>query len=207
MDTTTGVVEEVLGSKVKLRLLRKLFEDPRPKSGREMARELGCSHTYAINNLRELEDLGVLVRRRVGPSNAYEFNEKSYVVKSMITPIFRAEQNTIHEITRRLVDKLGDNLVKVVLFGSTARGTADPRSDVDFLLVVNDDLPREEIELLASDAAAEASVEFGRPIETFVFGEEEFAKKLQAGKGMWENIRVEGVEIKSGARSVKPAGR
>lgn len=203
----TGVIDDVLGSKVKLRILRKLHDDPTPKSGRALARELGYSHTYAINNLRALEDLGVLVRRRVGPSNTYEFNEKSYVVKNMISPLFRAEHSLINELVKRLTEKLGDNIVKVVLFGSTARGTASPRSDVDLILVVRNELPREELELSVADAAAEASVEFGRPVEAFVFTEKEFDIKIHEGKGMWENVRAEGVEIKMGGNIGRPAWR
>ena len=192
-------IDDVLGSKVKLRILRKLYDDSTPKSGRTLARELGCSHTHAINNLRALEDLGVLVRRRVGASNTYRFNEKSYVVDNMIAPLFRAEHNFMNDLVNRVTENLGDNVVKVVLFGSRARGTASPRSDVDIILVVRNVHPREEIELLVADAAAESSVEFGLPIEAFVFSEQEFEAKMQEGKGMWENVKAEGVEIKVGA--------
>ena len=196
----TRVIDDVLGSKVKLRILRKLCDDPTPKSGRELARELGYSHTYAINNLRALEDLGVLVRRRVGPSNTYEFNEKSYVVKNIISPLFVAEHNFISALASRFTEKLGNDLVKIVIFGSTARGTAIPRSDVDLILVVRSELPREELELSVADTAAEASVEFGRPVEAFVFSEKEFDTKMHEGKGMWENVRAEGIEVKVGGK-------
>jgi len=34
---------------------------------------------------------------------------------------------------------------RIVLFGSSARGTAGPESDLDVLVIVNDDVPRRKI--------------------------------------------------------------
>jgi uncharacterized protein len=42
-------------------------------------------------------------------------------------------EQTLNEITRRLVDKFHPEAV--ILFGSQARGTADDRSDVDLLVL------------------------------------------------------------------------
>ena len=42
-------------------------------------------------------------------------------------------EQTLNEITRRLVDKFHPQAV--ILFGSQARGTADARSDVDLLVL------------------------------------------------------------------------
>lgn len=36
-------------------------------------------------------------------------------------------------------EKLGDNLAHLILYGSQARGTATPESDIDLLLVVRDE--------------------------------------------------------------------
>jgi len=42
-------------------------------------------------------------------------------------------EQILQEATRRLVQKFAP--LKVILFGSQARGTADPKSDVDLLVV------------------------------------------------------------------------
>jgi predicted nucleotidyltransferase len=47
----------------------------------------------------------------------------------------------IEEITRRLVEYYHPD--RIYLFGSEARGEAGPDSDLDFLVVVPDDTPRE----------------------------------------------------------------
>jgi len=52
-----------------------------------------------------------------------------------------ASEQTIQEITRRLVDFYRP--VRVYLFGSVARGDDGPDSDLDFCVVVPDNAPRE----------------------------------------------------------------
>ncbi len=55
----------------------------------------------------------------------------------------RTKQETIEEITRRLVEFYQPD--RVYLFGSEARGESGPDSDLDFLVVVPDDAPKEHL--------------------------------------------------------------
>ncbi|MCX6843181.1 MAG: nucleotidyltransferase domain-containing protein [candidate division WOR-3 bacterium] len=56
-------------------------------------------------------------------------------------------QNILRELRRRLEALYGDRLVKVVLFGSQARGDANSDSDVDVAIVLKDDVdPNVEID-------------------------------------------------------------
>jgi predicted nucleotidyltransferase len=50
-------------------------------------------------------------------------------------------QEAIEEITRRLVEYYHPD--RIYLFGSETRGEAGPDSDLDFLVVVPDDTPKE----------------------------------------------------------------
>jgi uncharacterized protein len=49
----------------------------------------------------------------------------------------------IEEITRRLIDFY--HPLRIYLFGSEARGDAGPDSDLDFLVVVPDDIPEDRL--------------------------------------------------------------
>ena len=53
------------------------------------------------------------------------------------------KQEAIEEITRRLVEFYRP--VRVYLFGSAARGDSGPDSDLDFLVVLPDDAPKEQL--------------------------------------------------------------
>ncbi len=54
-----------------------------------------------------------------------------------------SQQEIIREITRRLVEHYRPE--RVYLFGSAARGDAGADSDLDFLVVVPDDAPKEKL--------------------------------------------------------------
>ena len=54
-----------------------------------------------------------------------------------------SKQQAIEEITRRLVEFYSP--VRIYLFGSEARGDAGPDSDLDFLVVVPDDAPEDQL--------------------------------------------------------------
>jgi uncharacterized protein len=58
-------------------------------------------------------------------------------------PTQLTKHEAIEEITRRLVEFY--HPVRIYLFGSEARGDAGPDSDLDFLVVVPDDLSRERL--------------------------------------------------------------
>jgi len=54
-----------------------------------------------------------------------------------------SKQQAIEEITRRLIEFYSP--VRIYLFGSEARGDAGPDSDLDFLVVVPDDVPEDKL--------------------------------------------------------------
>ncbi|MFA4958213.1 MAG: nucleotidyltransferase domain-containing protein [Candidatus Methanoperedens sp.] len=64
--------------------------------------------------------------------------------------------------TRRCIEEFGENLVSVVLFGSTSRGFATKRSDVDFIIVLNQNVEEEIVKNLRLDFI----MKFGKKIDT-----------------------------------------
>jgi uncharacterized protein (UPF0332 family)/predicted nucleotidyltransferase len=79
------------------------------------------------------------------------------------------------EFAELLASRLRGRLIKVVLFGSVARGLCDADSDVDVLVVV--DRMDEGVKRVVAESAFEASVEFQEPIEYIVMELEEYRMK------------------------------
>ncbi len=84
-------------------------------------------------------------------------------------------------------------LHSIVLFGSRARGDAEPDSDMDVLLIV-DDLT-EEIEDYISDCAWEAGFESGIVIVPVVFSRIEWENGPERYSLLAEAVKLEGVAI------------
>ena len=86
----------------------------------------------------------------------------------------------------------GDRLVKVILFGSRARGDADPDSDIDVLVVLKAPVsPWEEIERTGS-LATDLLLEQGELVACVFVSEEEFLKDKTP---LLLNVRREGVAV------------
>ncbi|MCG2794712.1 MAG: helix-turn-helix domain-containing protein [Actinomycetia bacterium] len=190
-----NALDEVLGSKLKIRVLRHLSRGPGPYTGRDLARASGYSHTQTYKALAELETLGVITRQHAGTSYLYSLDKGNYIVSHILLPAIEAERQLIAELAGRFYTGLGQDLISVVLFGSVARRADDPDSDIDFILVVRDGSDLDSLEETASEVCLEAAVEFGGSVSAFAFTESEYDRKLMDGKAMWKDIKAEGIEM------------
>jgi len=84
-----------------------------------------------------------------------------------------ADDPVVAEIVRRLVELYRPE--RIYLFGSSARGTAGPDSDYDFMVVVPDDTPREVRE---TKAVFRALFDIDAPIDVLVWTRHEFDQRL-----------------------------
>jgi predicted nucleotidyltransferase len=103
-------------------------------------------------------------------------------------PSFSAEQvDQLADALRRLVVSLHPE--QIYVFGSQARGTASPASDVDLLVVV----PASDEPGHQRDQRAYAALSWpGLPIEVVVLTREEFAARLPAAASLPATVAREG---------------
>src|SRR4030042_2634904 len=131
-------LENILGSKIKIRILRLFYRTKGSYTGREIAKLIDCSQEATRKALNELVNHGLLRRDYVGTSYNYYLNEDHMLVVKVVNEVFLAEQNSIWEIARIFKDQLGKEFVKAVIFGSVAKKKERPDSDVYILVVVRD---------------------------------------------------------------------
>ena len=98
----------------------------------------------------------------------------------------------LSELRRHLEAFYVDRLVKMVLYGSQARGDARPSSDIDVLVIlkgpVNDFQETRRTEV----AVADLCLRFDAVINWAFMDEEQF---LHGGGPLLRNIRIEGIEV------------
>ena len=102
--------------------------------------------------------------------------------------------NIIKKFIQKLKDaKLKEEIEKIYLFGSRAKGTERPDSDYDFLIVTssNNKEFRDKIYDLVVDMLLDAQ----RVISLKIFKKEEFEKLSQMQTPFMQNILKEGIEI------------
>jgi uncharacterized protein len=96
------------------------------------------------------------------------------------------------ELRRRFEDLYGERLVQMILFGSQARGDAEPGSDVDVLVVLKDPVHvGEEIDRTIN-LVTDLSLQHDEVISCVFMGEDRF--KHRHGP-LLRNVRREGIRI------------
>jgi predicted nucleotidyltransferase len=121
------------------RVLRILLAVPgREFTVRELALESGTAYATTWRLVGLLRDLGALRERRVGAARAVSVNPRSPLVPEL-RRVLRLHLDPHREAARRFARLAAriPGVRKVVLFGSAARGTARPSSDVDVAVVVD----------------------------------------------------------------------
>ena len=100
------------------------------------------------------------------------------------------------EILRNFRDKISQRFpgVQVILFGSRARGDADPQSDADVVVILKNS-PSEADQDFISDSAWEAGYPYGLVIVPVVFGLEEWESGPERFSLLVQAVQLEGVPL------------
>jgi predicted nucleotidyltransferase len=89
--------------------------------------------------------------------------------------------------------QLGDRLVKMVVFGSRARGDFDAGSDTDIAIIVRE-LSR-ELKYQILDTVAEIEMKFIIPLSVIIFSENEFERLRKRERRIALDIEREGIPL------------
>ncbi|MFQ6059122.1 MAG: HEPN domain-containing protein [Anaerolineae bacterium] len=103
------------------------------------------------------------------------------------------EREAITEYLERLREKYADQVARVVLFGSKARGDGDEESDIDLFVVLRTDDPelKDEIWQMSYEIGLKRGVTFG----DLVVGRSYYNRMRRIEEPVFRNIRDEGIEL------------
>jgi predicted nucleotidyltransferase len=101
-------------------------------------------------------------------------------------------QPTLHELKTGLKELYGDRLVKLILFGSHARGEANLDSDIDLLAVLKSPVSQFQEILNMSELRVKMLLEQDELVSIIPMSEEDFHTRNVA---LLRNIRKEGIEL------------
>jgi len=94
-------------------------------------------------------------------------------------------EKILEDFTSELKARLGEKILEIYLFGSTAKGTATEESDIDVLVVYSDIEERRVLEV-ASEISFKIACEEGKLIETVPMSKQEFEQSLGRSPFLWE---------------------
>jgi hypothetical protein len=191
------VLDRLLGTTTKVRMLRALLLLDSPVSGSEAQRLAGVRSADSMwTALDELTELGILSRGQTRGSHLYQVNREHDLFPGLAA-LFEAEAGRVSRLRAWLQEVLGtavpaDSLRSVILYGSNARGDATARSDVDLLVVTEDEdgVPAARNALLAGGPVLEGRT--GLRISPYVLPRPRVEERYHDGDPLMLTIAEEG---------------
>jgi len=94
-------------------------------------------------------------------------------------------EKALESFVNRVIEALGDKVIGLYLFGSSAKGTAKPESDID-VLVVYERGSRNVILDCVSEIAFDITCSVGKLIQPIIMARKDFERGVGASPFLWE---------------------
>ncbi|WP_221621774.1 nucleotidyltransferase domain-containing protein [Halocatena pleomorpha] len=151
-NTTTGDV---------LQVLKTAHE---PLTATEIAERLDISNRTALDKLNELNESDpTVIRKQVGARAVIWFIRHGAI-----------HEQAFESFADRLTEECNDAVERVILYGSVARGEAREDSDVDVLVVIENESVRERVRDRASSIGFDVMIEYDVVISKQIMTEDEY---------------------------------
>lgn len=171
------LAENLIGSKVKIKLIRHLLSEETVTSEREIAKLIGVSHSAINKALKELHEQNLITPTRVGNVLIWYLNKQSYAYEKL--------KNLFPLLKEKPLDKLKDMLTnlsdthpyvkRLVIYGSVANGAELPNSDIDLFILVEDKKHVNDIESYVTFLNGNWMPIFGNKLSPNIFTYKEFS--------------------------------
>jgi DNA-binding transcriptional ArsR family regulator/predicted nucleotidyltransferase len=190
-----NTLNDILGNKKALDIIRVLSLLPDGASGREIASRAGQSPQTALNALNELEEQCLVVSRRVGRAKLYSLNNKHWFIADGLIPLWNKINSWLDLLGQFYVSNLPTPPICIIVYGSFARREETPASDLDLLFVFDDAVYDETIidHILSLDSGV--FERFGVSVSPKAIALGEFKREIKKSEGLMRNIFREGRSI------------
>jgi len=206
-------LDDLLSSRSKLRLLRRLVDGHDDLSGRELARRAGVTWRAAELALRELVQLGVVQRTDARAQARYTLVAGHALVREAVVPLFTAERSWSSAVRRGMADALraGGRATREIrwagLYGSVARADDRPDSDLDLAVVVRTVADANRVQARIRDAAPSLAARFGRAPSVVVLTPAHWRRVVARDAAMRNALMHESIPIIGDAGFAEAVGR
>lgn len=189
----TFPIEEILGTRSRVAVLRVLHRAVRPLSTSEIARRAELTRVATGNALADLEAMNMVHSATVGRAIAHSLNRDHAYVEHVVAPAFHAEDEMPATMEADLARMFEPYAQSVVLFGSYARGQQTDESDVDVAVVTKG--PRTDLEWVIHEIDTRFYERWGAFLSTLIYSPEEAATLSERAPSLFSSIVEDGVRV------------
>ncbi len=167
------ILSRLFSSKLRIKLLNVFLSSPNARFYiRELERKIKEEAKNVSRELKNLEDLGLLISERQGNLKYYSVNEKFFLYPELKAIIFKT--TGVQGLLRKALGKL-KGIETAFIYGSYATGKEYESSDVDIMIVGKPDLTE------LNGIISELEKKLNREINYMCFDQEEYKERQRAG--------------------------
>ncbi|MBM3472848.1 MAG: nucleotidyltransferase domain-containing protein [Armatimonadetes bacterium] len=186
-------LDDILSSPAKVAVLRAVLQVASPLSGREIIRRAGVAYGPGWKALQALTASGVLAKQEHGRVHTYAVRDPGLPLIARLRDLFADEKGGTRQAVVDLADRIPEAL-SIVLFGSEARGDAEPGSDTDVLVVVT--RRGEDLEARVRDACLDLAERHGLALAWHVADLDDLREWDEVDHPFWRNVLADGLNLR-----------
>ena len=132
------LLEQVLGSRNNIRVLRYLVKHLNWEFNiSELSKDTGINKGALSRLIKKLKQNNTIKINQKGKIILFKLNKENIIMKNLIIPLFKKEDNFFNQFIRPKLLKLkAKNALSIILYGSYARNDFKLSSDMDLLIIV-----------------------------------------------------------------------
>ena len=173
-------IVDIINSKLKMRIIEFLLSHEAAMSEREIASIIKVSHMSINRIMPELSAINFVDCVRIGNTNQWNVNRKSYAYKifSKLIQSINSMKSPLEDLKKTLLQGLSkNNIMKIVLFGSIAKGDEEEGSDIDVFILVEKSKDKDKVESEIERLSNECYDLYGNRLSVYIMTESEYNKK------------------------------
>lgn len=184
----SSTLEQVLGTRSKVAILRTLLQSKAGYSGSSIADRTGVALFAVQRSLAALENVGLVKVERGSVENRYRLNDRHYLIANGLRRLFLGERSMAAALAHELAVLLEGKVIAAGLFGSFARGEATEGSDIDLFIVVQNARDEDRVNGILVKAQSDLTQRFGWPIQPVIFDKRRVAAGLRRGESFFNEV-------------------
>jgi len=191
----TNILEDILGHKSKIKLLRYLLNSRLELTGRQLSRAIGIHHRTVHQALKEIASFGIVVMHQTGKAIIYKVNDNNLLVERILKPIFSLEKNLLYQTIATILKRIRVRVSSAIVFGSVASSSERGSSDIDVLFLVSSKKEQNQLIKGLEKIEYDFLLKYGNMLSPLVLTLDEFDKRLRRKDRLIQNIIQKGKSV------------
>lgn len=191
----TNILEDILGHKSKIKLLRYLISSKLELTGRQLSRVTGIHHRTVHNALKELASFGIVIMHQTGKAIPYKINDNNLLVEKILNPIFGLERDLLSYTVATVLKRIRLRVISAIVFGSVASSSERGTSDIDVLFLVSSKKEQTKLTEAVEKIEYDFLLKYGNMLSPLVLTIGGFNRRLRQKDRLILNIIQKGKSV------------